>query len=182
MTHVLRRTAASLLTSCLALSLAACGGGREYAVPKQVCGVALTEKALSPFLVDGDKLTVVGDSLVKPREKTWGRCEIRVDGALIVGLQVDRVDKLYDPMDESEEFRFRNRAKMTGLPFAGLGALGDSNSMVSTDCAGPGTDHVITYVSVDGDAGGDVAERRRHIEAFTVDFVPTVKKALGCTA
>ncbi|MFP1627666.1 hypothetical protein ACLB9X_21405 [Streptomyces sp. 5K101] len=182
MTKTLRHTATSALTACLALSLAGCGEGREYAVPKEACGVPIEEKALNPFLVDGEKLTVVGDSVIKPEGKTWGRCQIRVDGALIVAFQVDKVDKLYDPMDKSEEFRFRNREKMTNLPFDGLGALGDSNSMVSTDCAGPATDHLITYVSVDGDAGGAVAERRRNIEAFTIDLVPKVKKELGCSA
>ncbi|MGW2112026.1 hypothetical protein [Streptomyces sp. NPDC001948] len=182
MTKALRRTAASALTACLALSLTACGGGREYTVPKEACGVPVDEEVLSPFLIDGEKLTVVGDSVIKPGGKTWGRCEIRVDDALIVRLQVDRVDKLYDPMDKSEDFRFRNRAKLTDLPFVGLGALGDSNSMVSTDCAGPAADHVIAYVSVNGKTGDDVAERRKHLETFTVDFVPKVKKELGCTA
>ncbi|MFI2368659.1 hypothetical protein [Streptomyces sp. NPDC018833] len=181
MTRTLRRTAASAVTVCLALSLTACGGGREYTVPKEACGVPLNEKVLEPFLVDGEKIDVKGGSVIETGTDTRGACWIRVDGKLVVNLQVDKVDKLYDPMDASEEFRFTNRAKMEDLPFAGLGALGDSFSMVSTDCSGPKADYLIAYVSVDGEAGGDVAERRKNIEAFTLDFVPKVKKTLGCT-
>ncbi|MFD4371209.1 hypothetical protein [Streptomyces sp. NPDC058486] len=181
-----RLMASAVLAPALALTLTACGGdGRDYTVPEAACGVPLDEKVLSPFLVDGERLTVTGDSVVDPPQgKTWSRCELRVDGALVVGLQVDRVDKLYDPMHASEEYRFRSRAKMTGLPFSGLGAVGDSNSMVATPCSGPGVDHLIAYVSVDGgtEGGSGTAERREAIETFTLDFVPKVKKELGCTA
>ncbi|MEL5956871.1 hypothetical protein AADR41_19205 [Streptomyces sp. CLV115] len=182
MPKVLRRTAVSTLTACLALSLAACGGGREYTVPKAACGVSLDEKVLEPFLVDGEKLEAKGGSVIETGTSTQGACAIRVDGKLVLHLRVDKVDKIYDPMDPSEEFRFTNRTKMRGLPFAGLGALGDAISMVSTSCTGPEADYLIAYVSVDSQAGGDVAERRKHIKAFTYDFVPKVKKALRCTA
>lgn len=181
MTRTQRRTAASVVTACLALFLAACGGGREYTVPKEACGVSLNEKALEPFLVDGEKLEVKGGSVIKTGKDTRGACWIRVDGKLVAHFQVDKVDKLYDPMDPSEEFRFTNRAKMKHLPFAGLGALGDSISMISTGCSGPQASHLIAYVSVGGGDGGDGAERRKNLESLTLDFVPKVKKELGCT-
>ncbi|MFJ5873995.1 hypothetical protein [Streptomyces sp. S1] len=182
MTRTFRRTsAAAVLTACLALSVAACGGGREYAVPKEACGVALDEKTLDPFLFDGEELTVTGGSLIETGTSVQGACDIRVDGEPAVRLRVDKVDKVYDPMAELEAFRFANREKIEKLPFPGLGALGDRNSMVSTACAGPKANHLVVHVVVGGESGGDVAERRRDIEAFTVDFVPKVKKALGCT-
>jgi hypothetical protein len=62
-----------------------------------------------------------------------------------------------------------------------VGALGDRNSMISTVCAGPKTDHLIMYVSTSQKAGGDVDQRRRNIEAFTLDFMPKVKTELGCS-
>ncbi|NBM15948.1 hypothetical protein [Streptomyces sp. GC420] len=176
----LHRAVAPALTCCLALTLTACGGGREYTVPREACGVPLSEKTLDPFLVDGEDLKVVGDTLTDPKENS-AKCEISVDDWLVISLQVDKVDRLYDPMDDAESFRFENRAKMNNLPFGGLGALGDRNSMVSTACAGPETDHLVTYVSTSQKAGGDVDERRRDIEAFTLDFVPKVKKKLGCS-
>ncbi|MEU2840761.1 hypothetical protein ABZ776_27305 [Streptomyces sp. NPDC007076] len=182
MTKVLRRTAVSALTACLALALTSCGSGREYTVPKEACGVPLNEEVLDPFLMDGEKIEAKGGSVIETGTNTQGACTIRVDGKLVVHLRVEKVDKIYDPMDPSEEFRFTNREKMKNLPFAGLGALGDAISMVSTDCAGPEVDHLIAYVSVDSQAGGDIAERRKHIQAFTFDFVPKVKKALRCTA
>ncbi|MFV5996730.1 hypothetical protein ACNPQM_31095 [Streptomyces sp. NPDC056231] len=174
--------AASVLTCCLALSLTACGGGRGYAVPKKACGVPLNEKKIDPFLVDGKELKVVGDSLIDTKGKSQGRCEISVGDWLVANLEVDKVDKLYDPMGDLDSFRFRNREKIKNLPFEGLGAVGDYNAMVSTGCAAPTADHLVVLVTISLKSGGDVAERRKHIKAFTIDFVPKVKKALGCTA
>ncbi|MEU9624010.1 hypothetical protein ACIO8F_39345 [Streptomyces sp. NPDC087228] len=182
MTKVLRHTAVSALTAWLALSLTACGSGREYTVPKEACGVPLNEKTLDPFLFDGKKLRVTGGSVIETGTNIQGACRIGVDGKLVVHLRVDKADKLYDPMDKLYAFRFTNREKMKDLPFAGLGALGDAASMVSTGCSGPKADFLIAIVSVDGQAGGDVAERRKDIKAFILDFVPKVKKALRCTA
>jgi len=144
--------------------------------------VPLNEKVLEPFLVDGEKLEVKGDSLIETGADDSGDCQISVDDWLVVDLQVDKVDKLYDPMGDSSSFRFTNRAKMKDLPFGDLGAVGDRNAMVSTDCAGPEADYLVVYVNVSLKADGDVAERRKNIEAFTLDFVPKVKKELGCTA
>ncbi|MGW3391399.1 hypothetical protein [Streptomyces cinereoruber] len=176
------RSTAAFLACGLALSLTACGGGREYAVPKEACGVALDAKTLDPFLFDGEKLEIKGDSLIETGTSVQGACGIGVDGRPVIDLRVDKVDRLYDPMAELDAFRFTHREKIEKLPFPGLGALGDRNSMVSTECAGPEADHLVVHVVVGGqDDGGDVAERRKNIEAFTFDFVPKVKKALGCT-
>ncbi|WP_137992518.1 hypothetical protein [Streptomyces vilmorinianum] len=176
------RAIASLVGCGLVLSLTACGGGREYAVPQEACGVALNEKTLDPFLVDGKEFKVVGDPLTESNGKNSWSCSISVDDGLVVDFRVDSVDKIYDPMDESESFRFTHRAKMEDLPFSGLGALGDRTAMVSTNCAGPKADYLVTEIRLSTKAGGDDTERRKHIEAFTVDFVPKVKKVLGCTA
>ncbi|MEU2673810.1 hypothetical protein ABZ622_34095 [Streptomyces sp. NPDC007164] len=172
-----RRLTSSALACCLALSLGACSGGREYTVPKEACGVPVSEKALDPFLVDGKELKVLGT----PVATGVGNCAIWVDEWLVVNLRLEKVDKLYDPMDESEEFRFENRAKMVDLPFNGLGAVGDFNAMVSTQCAAPDAKYAIVYVEVSLKSTGDVTQRRDHIESFAVDVVPKVKKALGCT-
>ncbi|MEL5956872.1 hypothetical protein AADR41_19210 [Streptomyces sp. CLV115] len=177
-----RCLAASVLNCCLALSLTACGGGRGYAVPKEACGVPLSEKKIDPFLVDGNELKVVGDSLLDTKGKSQGRCEISVDDWLVANLEVDKVDKLYDPMGDLDSFRFRNREKIEDLPFKGLGAVGDYSAMVSTGCAASTADHLVVLVTISRKSGGDVAERRKRIKDFTLDFVPKVKKALSCTA
>ncbi|WP_406384365.1 hypothetical protein [Streptomyces sp. NBC_01618] len=142
----------------------------------------MNKKKLDPFLVDGEELKVVGDSLIDTKGKSQGRCEISVDDWLVANLEVDKVDKLYDPMGDLDSFRFRNREEIKDLPFKGLGAVGDYNAMVSTGCEAPTADHLIVLVTISLKAGGDVAERRKHIQDLTLDFVPKVKKALGCTA
>jgi hypothetical protein len=173
-----RRLTASTLACCLALSLTACGGGREYSVPKEACGLPLNKKALEPFLVDGKKFEVLGEPLAAGE----GNCGIWVDDWLVVNLLLEKVEKLYDPMDESEEFRFKNRAKTTDLPFPGLGAVGDFNAMISAQCDAPDLKYVIVYVGISLKATGDVTRRRQNIESFALDVVPKVKKALSCTA
>lgn len=180
-TDIPRPVGAAVLSCALALSLGGCGGGREYTVPAEVCGVPLSEEAIAPFLVDGRELRVLGDSLVDTGEETDGRCKVAVDDRLVVDLRLEKTEKFYDPMDESEEFRFTNRAGMGELPFGGAGAVGDFNTMVSTGCGAPGAAHLIVYVDVDRASTGDVGERRRNLERFALDFVPQVKKAAGCT-
>jgi hypothetical protein len=180
-THTYRLTA-PLLACGLALSLTACGGGREYAVPEEACGVPLNEKVLEPFLVDGEKFEIRGDSLIDTGAKTNASCSLTVDDWLVVDLAVYKVDKIYDPMAKLDAFRFRNRAAMENLPFPGKGAVGDFNSMVSTSCSAPTADSLVVHANVSLKSEGDVAERRRNIEEFTLDLVPKVKKEMGCTA
>ncbi|MFI6063612.1 hypothetical protein [Streptomyces sp. NPDC051286] len=60
--------------------------------------------------------------------------------------------------------------------------MGDYNAMVSTGCAAATANHLVVQITISRQSGGDVAERRKNIQAFTVDFVPKVKKALGCMA
>ncbi|GHA86799.1 hypothetical protein ACIQRS_21345 [Streptomyces termitum] len=177
-----RRLAAAHLAGGLAASLTGCGDGREYTVPEAACGVPLDEKKLDPFLVDGKTFRIVGDSLTDMGKKAQGRCDLSVDDWLVVSFEVDKADKLYDPMDASESFRFVHPAKAENLPFPGLGAVGDRTAMISTECGGPEANYLVTEVRLSTKIEGDVAERRENIEAFAVDLVPKVKKALGCTS
>ncbi|MFI8323858.1 hypothetical protein [Streptomyces sp. NPDC085529] len=176
------RLTAALLGCGLTLSLTACGGGREYSLPEAACGVPLDAEKIDPFLVDGKTFEVAGDPLNEPTAKKYWKCTLSVDDTLVVAFQVDAVDRLHDPMAASEEFRFANRAKMERLPFSGLGALGDRTAVISTECAGTQAAYLFTEVSLSTKTGGDTAERRKAIEAFAVDLVPKVQKALGCTA
>ncbi|MFF2412205.1 hypothetical protein [Streptomyces sp. NPDC058092] len=59
--------------------------------------------------------------------------------------------------------------------------MGDFNAMVSAGCVAPTADHLVVQITISRQSG-HVAERRKHIKAFTLHFVPTVKKALRCTA
>ncbi|WP_175412779.1 hypothetical protein [Streptomyces sp. TRM64462] len=182
MTNALRRTVGPVaLTCCLALSLAACGGGREYTVPQQACGVPLDKKALDPFLVDGEEFKVRGDSLGDPKVEYPRYCVIGVDGSRVVGIHLYKEDELVDPMDDLWSHRFENREKVKDVPFGGLAAVGDRNAMVTTRCATPQANYLIADMSFAAKAGDDLAERRKDIEAFALGFVAEMKKELGCT-
>ncbi|MFG3407550.1 hypothetical protein [Streptomyces sp. NPDC048142] len=163
----------------LALLLSGCGSSREYAIPKEVCGVPAGEKELTPLLPHGEKFEENGDSIVT---KTGSYCGVIVDNYQVISLLVDQVDKFYDPMGKLSSFRFTNRKKMVPLPFGGSGAMGDRNVLISTPCGLPEADHLMVSLTAGEKVTKDVNERRSDMEAFMLDFVPRVKKAMACPA
>ncbi len=181
MQRIAARTGALALTMFCGLSLlvAGCGASREYAIPKDVCGVPAGEKELSALLPDGEKLEVTDTSIVT---KSGSNCDVSVDDFPAVSLTVEQVDKFYDPMSKHESFRFTNRKKMAPLPFDGSGATGDKNIMISTSCGLPEADHLVVLLIARDKSGKDVTEHRSDMETFMVDFVPRVKKAMACSA
>ncbi|MGW1204926.1 hypothetical protein [Streptomyces cyaneofuscatus] len=172
---------AGVAVALLGLSLltSGCGSSREYAIPESVCGVPVGEKELSALLPDGEKLEVTDTSIVT---KSGSNCDVSVDDFPAVSLTVEQVDKFYDPMSKHESFRFTNRKKMAPLPFDGSGATGDRNIMISTSCGLPEADHLVVLLIARDKSGKDVTEHRSGMEAFMVDFVPKVKKAMACSA
>ncbi|WP_255311873.1 hypothetical protein [Streptomyces sp. PTY087I2] len=137
------------------------------------------EKELTPLLPHGEKVEVNGDSIVT---NSGSYCGLSVDDYPAVSLAVEQVDKFYDPMGELGSFRFTNRKKMEPLPFDGSGAMGDKNVMISTPCGLPKADHLLVFLIVGEKVTKDVNERRSDMEAFMLDFVPRVKKAMACSA
>ncbi|MEU8705896.1 hypothetical protein [Streptomyces sp. NPDC048565] len=162
----------------LVLFAAGCGGGREYALPEDLCGVPVGGEELSPLLPDGETLEVVGD----PLTVNGSTCEVSVDDHWAVSVQVEKVEKFYDPMGKLDSFRFTNRKKISALPFDGAGATGDRNVMISARCEAPDADHAIVFVTVPDKTGSDVDRRRADMEKFAAAFVPAVKKEMACTA
>ncbi|MFD9952431.1 hypothetical protein [[Kitasatospora] papulosa] len=178
MTRRLFRTAAPAVVCGLGLLLAGCGGGRAYALPKDLCGVPVDQDALSPLLQDGEKLDVVGD----PLATSTSICAVSVDHYPAVSIQADRTDKFYDPMAELESFRFTNRKEMPTPPFDAAGAVGDRSVMITARCEAPAARYAVVNFTFGDRAEEDVDRRRADMEAFALAFVPSVKKELACTA
>ena len=172
------RTKALAVVCGLALLGAGCGGGREYAVPKDLCGIPVGEKEISPLLPDGEKLVVQGDPLVD----LSGMCYVTVDSDKGVVVSLEKTDRFYDPMGKLVGYKFTNRKKMSPLPFDGAGAMGDKNFVISARCDAPGTPYLTVSASVGDRAEKDVAGRRADMEKFALAFVPSVKKEMACTA
>ncbi|MDF0371854.1 hypothetical protein OM788_001687 [Streptomyces sp. KA12] len=172
------RTSAAALLCGLSLLAAGCSGGREYTLPKDLCGVPVSEKSISPLLPEGKKLVVQGDPLVDMS----GMCFVAVDSRKGVVVGAEKTDRFYDPMGELVEYKFTNRKKMDPLPFDGAGAMGDTNFVISAPCGTPDVPHLTVSVSVGDRAEEDVDRRRAGMEAFALAFVPSVKKELACTA
>ncbi|MCF6526397.1 hypothetical protein [Streptomyces sp. JJ36] len=173
------RTATAGLALALALSLTGCGEDREYAVPETVCGVTMPEDTVAPLLPAGERLTEDGETLPEKRAK----CGVTVDDTQVLSVLFNRVQELYDPMAESESYKFTHRERMSGLPFPGKGALGDVNAMITAECGGSGPPYLVVDVRVDErTATDDLPERRDRIREFAVAYTSAAKKELGCAA
>ncbi|URM90498.1 hypothetical protein LUW75_11335 [Streptomyces sp. MRC013] len=177
-----RLVTASALACHLALALTGCGGGRQYTTPPEACGVPVAEESLDPFLVDGEEVGAVGDSLADPTGTYPGNCELRVDGRLVFGAHLYAEEELVDPMSGGPwTRRFDAPQKMENLPFRGLGAVDGRRAMISAACGAPAVDHLVLDLYTSPRAGGDEAERRRDVTALALGLVPEMKKRLGCT-
>lgn len=161
----------------VAVTTAACGGGREYAVPETVCGVPLAESVVSPLLPDGKELKEAGEALPLKRDQ----CTLDVDGTAVLYLTFVRTDeKPYDPMSELVRDQFQNRKEIRDLPFTGKGAVGDSTAMVTTQCRGK--PNLIADLKVDERVTTEVPQRRADLEKFAAEYMAGARKKLDCRA
>lgn len=160
----------------LAAALAGCsGGGREYALPGKVCDVPVKKGTLSPLLPDGEKLREVPGGLPGSRSG----CALVVDRARILTVSVSSVDKLYDPMAGLESYKFSHRKRIPKLPFAGKGAVGDTNAMISTECGSPEAEFLIVDFIIRNEHVS-VKQRRKDLQHFAEAYVPDVRRTLKC--
>ncbi|MEW2069597.1 hypothetical protein [Streptomyces sp. NPDC007346] len=175
--NVRGRRGLSLMAGLVVL-LAGCAGGaeREYAVPKTVCGVPVEESAVSPLLPPGPDLIEHKDSLSKER----GHCSITVNHDGVISVTFSRVDRDYDPMDESQSYKFRNRQRVTELPFPGRGAIGDDTIMITAKCGGGGPAYLIIDVLVRKGIEADAAPKRAEFRKFAEEYTAGAKKIIGC--
>jgi len=99
----------------------------------------------------------------------------------VLFILVHKTEKFYDPMAETEAYKFTNRKSMGELPFDGAGAVGDKNAMITARCDAPKTPYVIVDTSAYARGNDDVTQHRKDIARFTEEFTMEVKKALNCT-
>lgn len=175
---VLRRAGLSAVVAVLAATAVGCGGGgREYAVPKSVCGMPVGESAVAPLLPDGEQLRQTGETPPARRAE----CKVSVDDTAALFLTFTGTDeKPADPMSQDVSYQFTHRKKLAGLPFPGEGALGDKSALVTTPCGGKGPANLIIEVSVDEGVTEDVSQRRADIQKFTTEYTKAARQKLSC--
>ncbi|MGW5677255.1 hypothetical protein ACWEV4_19600 [Streptomyces sp. NPDC003860] len=164
-----------------ALLLAGCSdGGRDYAVPKDLCGVPVPEKALTPLLPDGEEIRLSNKEFTL--DVGWITCGVTVDEARVLEALVLHADEFHDPMKDDEGFKVTDKRALK-LPFKGAGAIGDLRTKVAVPCGTAEAPNLIAHLTVYEDtAEKDEEKRRAALRDATLAFVPELKKKLGCTA
>ncbi|MEU6659928.1 hypothetical protein [Streptomyces sp. NPDC046821] len=159
-------------------SASACSGssGKDYAVPKAVCGVPVEPDLLSPLLPDGKKLTEqkYGFGATQPR------CRLKVDGDLAVYFSGDVVPASTDVMAVNERGMLRLGRPATadigrGARIADLGALA-----VDKCVYGGKQQQFVANIELQQQAPKDVQKRRDALRALLKAYLPAAKKDVGC--
>ncbi|MGH3311642.1 MAG: hypothetical protein ACRDP3_13825 [Streptomyces sp.] len=170
---------AAVVAVGLTVTLTGCSsGGRGYATPTKTCGIPVKKDALLPLLPDGEN---VGEESAGSVTSDRG-CDVIVDERVVLSVYEAYVDKLYDPMADLESYKFKHRKPIQRLPFAGKGAVGHTNAMISTKCGGPKVKYLLVDIDVDKAVNSDVKQRRKDMERFVEAYVPNAQKKLKCTA
>ncbi|AEN10301.1 MULTISPECIES: hypothetical protein [unclassified Streptomyces] len=182
MSSFIGRCAVIAGVGCGLLFMPGCsGGGQNYTLPDRVCGVAVDGKRLAPLLPDGGDVTARASDISSERP----RCRITVDNQLVVNISRDVVDTATDPFEVSEW-----RVGMDGDPAPAAGPLGqdariaDSAALVVKACTYRGSPHkyaVLVELTGKKPVPEDRAERRKALERFVDDYVPSALTAQGCS-
>ncbi|WP_405635069.1 hypothetical protein OHB53_16120 [Streptomyces sp. NBC_00056] len=158
---------------------AACTGspGRDYAVPQAACGVQVGSKLLSPLLPDGKKLT--------QRDYNFGptqpRCELKVDGNLVIHVSGDVVPAGTDVVAVNER-------GMRGLGHPAAANIGqdariaDRGALAVDRCVYGGKQQkFVADIELKKQAIQDVPERRDALRRLMKAYLPAAMKGVGCS-
>ncbi|MFG3255707.1 hypothetical protein [Streptomyces sp. NPDC048172] len=178
LTRRLRWTALPL--AALALLLPAVSGcaGREYEVPRSICGVKVSEDVIDPLLGDGEKLEQERERR-EFRDRHFVRCNVTVDGG--DGLYIT----LYEWPSVGRKRSTEDHPRyIKNPPFSGWAEVRDGKSLGNTACRTGSKDRsdALTFEFTLHTVKGDSAdERRAATERFVKAWLPGEKKKEGCT-
>ncbi|MEU9604672.1 hypothetical protein, partial [Streptomyces sp. NPDC048057] len=141
----------------MALLLAGCSdGGRDYAVPKDLCGVPMPEKDLAPLLPDGKEIQLSYKEFTLT--DAWITCGVAVDEASVLEAMVIHEDVFRDPMKDDTGFKVTDKRELK-LPFEGAGVIGDLRTKVIVPCGTAEAPNLVAHLTVyeDTDPKGNAA-------------------------
>ncbi|MCQ6552673.1 hypothetical protein NPS70_05605 [Streptomyces sp. C10-9-1] len=162
-------SAVSLLAGCASEA-------RGYSVPEEFCGFEVQEAALSPVLLDGESLadtSQAGAGYV-------AFCRIRIDGRIAVAVEVRESKEGGLHPEDWEPANFKDGATAR-IPSTEKALVGSDRALALTGCEDPYSALFFRFF-FDPDHGVEAGQRVADVEAFVADFVPSVKRGVGCTA
>lgn len=174
-----KRPWAVALAGLTVLAASGCSGGRDYAVPREICGVRMPKDVVEPLLPEGD-------SLRQQRRRSdaghnqYVTCDVDVDGKgafVVYAWEEDSLPKLRTGKDNPE--RSHHVKQIKKLPFSGWGTVSDKSVVAATKCENGKADSLnfkLLAQRID-----DVQKRREASVGFIKKFVPGEMKKEGCT-
>ncbi|MFE9329679.1 hypothetical protein [Streptomyces sp. NPDC006925] len=169
---------APALLALLALLLAGCSGGREYAVPEKFCGVRMPSEAVEPLLPDGEEL----HRSLRPLDGTATSCGMNVvDGPSVVDVTVTELDKPLTAADRRVSLKSLEHAKNVRVPGTHWAVQGDRRIHLSAPCGADWADSLsFRFSFTEGEKGAEAT--RRNTLRFAKAFVRGERKEEVCTA
>ncbi|MGI5352109.1 hypothetical protein ACQEU8_28545 [Streptomyces sp. CA-250714] len=182
MTTKCRRGLAAVVPGIALLLVAGCStDGRDYAVPREICGVRVPQKVLEPLLPDGEKL----HQSLRPvgEDGSLADCQVNVvDGPIAVQVDITRLDKPLTAEDKQVSLKSESLKHAKSVHIAGThwAVQGDNDLHLSTPCGTDRADSLSFRFSFSkGEQGTEVT--RRNTLRFAKAFVDGRKKKEGCT-
>ncbi|MGC5361919.1 hypothetical protein ACPXCE_09560 [Streptomyces sp. DT24] len=172
--------AAVVLTAALTVTVAGCGDSRDYAVPDELCGVAVDADTLAPFLPDGSKL----GRRTYDQGPESPRCEVTVDKKRVLYISGDVVTPDVDPFEvKRRSLESMGHPAQAGPPLGAAARIADDGALAVKACTYKGRARkfvVLVDLVPDEPVPGDVEKRRAVLDAFLRSYLPHALDHQGC--
>lgn len=188
MTSRTRRVALVPLVSTLLLlpAAAGCAQGRDYALPRDICGVKLPQDVIDPLLPDGEKLGNKRERREFRGDAHFVRCTVTVDGKGAVYATLYEMPEVAPHRTGKNDPHHSDRPEpLKNLPFSGWADVTDDDVRGSTLCRDDpeGRSDALSFeVTLQKTKASGSKERRAAGERFIKKFIPREKKKEHCTA
>ncbi|MEU6526036.1 hypothetical protein ABZ892_25230 [Streptomyces sp. NPDC046924] len=167
----------AVLTALLTLTLAGCSGtGRDYSVPRDLCGVTVDPDLISPFLPDGKKLTQrsYDNGVVSPR------CRVSVDKHLIVYISDDVVPADVDPIQVQARGLLR-LGNPSPVDVGDAARIADRGATAVADCTREGEPmRFVTTIELEKEIPEETSKRRSDLTQLLRAYLPKAMAAVNC--
>ncbi|MEU6088467.1 hypothetical protein ABZ865_16875 [Streptomyces sp. NPDC047085] len=179
----LRRSSGRLLATgtvacAVILSSTACsGGGRDYAVPGDLCGVTVDSKLISPLLPDGKKLTQRSSDA----GATSPRCRVSVDDNLVLYVSSDLVPPGTDPL-KVQDRGLQRLGHPSPADVGDAARVADRGAMAVADCTRRGgKERIATLIQLEKEHPKDASQRRKDLTQLLRAYLPKAMADLDCS-
>ncbi|WP_306185414.1 hypothetical protein [Streptomyces sp. MK5] len=172
-----RLLATGTVACAVLLSSAACSqGGRDYAVPGDLCGVTVDSKLVAPLLPDGKKLTQRSSDA----GATSPRCRVSVDGDLVLYISSDLVSPDTDPL-KVQDRGLQRLGHPSPADIGDAARVADRGAMAVADCTrAGGRKRIATLIQLEQEHPEDSSRRRKDLTQLLRAYLPKAMAVLEC--